>query len=522
MAKQAKKIGVQTKPQGLDGVGAEASYMLRLLQQDRAPSGTYRTYREMLEDPTIALSHAATTAPIISAACSVEADDDAKEDAVRTIEDTFLPQIRRLISNSCRSIYYGWQSFEKVWKIDDDGRLVIERFKPLVPDNTTCMIDRQTGALNGVKQNGVELDRGHCLVITHDSEGDNPYGRSRMENLRKWAWKPWTTGMAKLAQYQSKAAGIIPVVRYPEGQGQNAAGQVVRNYEAASQMILQLSQAFGIAMPNTIPDWAMEAARQGINVSDVMAWSASFLETSPGHASEFVEALSYQDKLKVRGYLLPERAILEGQHGTKAEAGTHGDIAVQISQQFLDYVVDEVNKQCVDDVLSANFGPSEKGKVYIKPGPIQDEARALVSGIVTSLYSSNPDLAMAQLDFNAMLDSLRLPKVEEDISDDDGLDVVDTVDATAPVSTDAAVQDTSLTGVQITSLRELADAVTRKQTSVETAKNIAYVSFPTVDRRVLDSIMDGAASFTPAPEVEDPVAKFSRTIGNSARGKRAK
>ena len=411
-----RKLGSQTKPQGLNGVGGEASAMMGLLFKGTTPAGTYRTYRDMLEDPTIALAHAAATAPIVAAGWSIESDDDAPDGAQELIEDVFEPLRGRLIYQACRAIYYGWQSFEKVWGIDDDGRLVIERFKPLIPDNTEIAIDKDNGAVIGVKQAGITLDRGHCVIVTNDSEGENPYGRSRMENLRKWAWKPWTAGMEKLAQYQAKTAGVIPVCRYPEGSGKNASGQTVQNYEAATQMILQLQMAHGIVMPTAIPDWAMDAIRSGSNIADLMAWQVSFLETRAGHGAEFIESLSYQDKLKVRGYLLPERAILEGQFGTKAEAGVHGDIAVLISQQFLDCIIEELNRQAVDDVLMVNFGPTAKGKVYLTPGPIQDQAMALYQSIVTALYSGSPDLALEQLDMDAILDSLRLPKAQESIT----------------------------------------------------------------------------------------------------------
>ena len=481
-----RKVGTQTKPQGLNGIGAEASAMIGMLFRGSVPAGSYQTYRDMLEDPTIALSHAATTAPIIAAGWSIEADDDAPEGAKELIEDVFEPLRGRLMYQACRAIYYGWQSFEKVWGIDDMGRMVIERFKPLIPDYTEVAIDRDTGQVVGVKQGGVVLDRGHSVIISNDSEGENPYGRSRLENLRRWAWRPWTQGMEKLAQYQAKTAGVVPVIRYPEGEGKNASGQTVRNYEAATQMNLQLGLAHGIVMPTAIPDWAMDALRSGQNISDLMAWSVSFLETRAGHGAEFITSLSYQDKLKVRGYLLPERTILEGQFGTKAEAGVHGDIAVLISQQFLDCVVEELNRQAVDDVLVVNFGKSVRGKVYLTPGPIQDSAKALYQTIVSALYGGNPDLALEQLDMDAMLDSLRLPKASEDIDEVDPMDV-------APVGGTIMVPNES---------------------------NPAN----TDDRATLDRIMDGASKFVPSPEEPQPAPRFSRTIENAVkqRAKRAK
>jgi len=419
MAKSKPKVaGPQTKMQGLNGVGAEASAMVGLLFGNTTQPGTYRTYRQMLENPTVALAYAATCAPIISAAWSVEADDDAPEGAKELIEDVFEPMRAKLLAQCCKSIIFGWQGFEKVWTVDDAGYQVIERFKPLLPEYTDISIDKDTGRVIGLQQGDVKLDEGHCVLITNDSEAENPYGRSRFENIRRWAWKPWTNGMDKLAMYQAKTAGVIPVCRYPEGSGVNASGQTVGNYEAATQMLLQLQQAHGIAIPTSIPDWAMDAIRSGSNIADMMAWQVDFLESSPGHGAEFVASLEYQDKLIVRGMLLPERAILEGQFGTKAEAGVHGDIAVLISQQFLECVVHDLNRQAVDDLLRTNFGSSVVGKVYLTAGPIMDHARQLVQDIVKQLYAGSPDLALEQLDIDGMLDQLKLPKAAEDVSEE--------------------------------------------------------------------------------------------------------
>jgi hypothetical protein len=50
------------------------------------------------------------------------------------------------------------------------------------------------------------------------------------------------------------------------------------------------------------------------------AWRLEVQGSAGGQQQGFVDRLRYLDSLKVRGMLLPERAILEGQHGTLAES----------------------------------------------------------------------------------------------------------------------------------------------------------------------------------------------------------
>lgn len=392
------------------------AYDLRTLtkQSETAGCGDYATYREMLNDPTIALCQAAAAAPIRSAGWSVEADDDAPEEAVSLITDIFESHRPWILAQAVRSIYYGWQGFEKVWSIDEGGYTIITQFKPLLPDWTEITVD-EYGTMTGMRQHGVTLDLSKSLVISYDVEGDNWYGRSRMENLRRWAWCPWKGGARKLEQYQTKTAGVIPMITYPEGQGYDQNNGVLTNYEIATRALATLSQATGIAMPNTLHPWAEDALRNGANLNDLLAWKIQLIEPRAGHGSEFVGALSYQDKLKARGYLIPERAILEGQYGTKAEAGTHGDVALSISQSVLDDIVRQINMQAVDDVLSTNFGPDVRGKVYLKPAPIEDDELMLFRELVKGLYTSAPDLMRTDLDMDAILDRLNLPKAAEHI-----------------------------------------------------------------------------------------------------------
>jgi len=53
----------------------------------------------------------------------------------------------------------------------------------------------------------------------------------------------------------------------------------------------------------------------------------SATNTSQG---SFIDRQKYLDALKMRAFGLPERSILEGSHGTKAEADVHADIAPNV------------------------------------------------------------------------------------------------------------------------------------------------------------------------------------------------
>lgn len=375
--------------------------------------GDYETYREMRKDPTIAMARAAATAPIKAADYAVQADDDAPADAVELIQDMLAPLWRRLIKESCQALDYGFQAFEKIWQVKD-GALTVTRIKALMPDLTDFVIDPH-GNVVAVRNTGVDLRPDEHFVYTYDGEFGNPYGRSRHENIRKQAWNPYRKIAEQCDRYFSKASGIIPLVRYPLGQNYNAAGQLVSNGEIAQDLVNYLSTARGITMPQEYQSWAEELIRKGINPVDLLAWSITFLETPHGHGQEFNESMRYYDSLKSRGWLVPERAIIEGQFGTKAEAESHADVGLGVAQETYFEIVEQINAQIVDHVLAVNYGPEAVGKVYVVPTPIKDRERELARKILESILT-NPgslELVLTTLDIDAMLDREGLPKVAE-------------------------------------------------------------------------------------------------------------
>ncbi len=91
-----------------------------------------------------------------------------------------------------------------------------------------------------------------------------------------------------------------------------------------------------------------------------------------GQQQGFVDRLRYLDSLKVRGMLLPERAILEGQHGTLSESQSQGNLALLQAELVHHHLTREINRQAVDPVLEANWGPAYRGKVRLEAAPLSD------------------------------------------------------------------------------------------------------------------------------------------------------
>ena len=195
----------------------------------------------MRQDPTIALARAVASAPIKAAQHSWEAEDGTPDDWVEAAQEAVDKVWKHAVRELLWALDYGWKGCEIVWGVDEDsGLLAPERIKPLAVDYTEIITDPQTGNYLGLRNSGVDLGWGKSLYFGNDVEDQDYYGRARNENIRENAWGPWLDLCLKQRNYFAKAAGVLPMVRYPKGMGRDANGNPVANHELAQKLVASL------------------------------------------------------------------------------------------------------------------------------------------------------------------------------------------------------------------------------------------------------------------------------------------
>lgn len=376
----------------------------------RPDPATFGTYREMRKVPTIALARAVAQAPIRTAEVGYEG---AAEDTPKERIDFIGMEMRRiwpkLVGDMTFGIDYGFSPFENVFAVKN-GLIGFDRVKSLVVDKTTIVIDRETGQFAGFRQGRVELSRAKSFLYTHDKEADNYYGRSRFENIRETAYTTWKELSKRHQQFAKKIASIIPVLHYPEGESEDENGSVESNFELAKKAIFKMMQGDGIVIPNEFARWAEDLGRT-TNPEKLRAWIFDFLEVKGNHLGPLVDSMRYQDSLMFRGILVPERTAIEGQLGTKAEAGAHGAIAIIIADLTLREMLAAVNEQLIDCLLLLNWGAEAMGSVRARTIGLDPLTQAFFGRLVEKLLSL-PDLALQInnfTDFDAILREVGLP-----------------------------------------------------------------------------------------------------------------
>ena len=381
---------------------------------------SYATYRKMRTSPTLAIGRVAAQAPVkFLAARATWAGGKGDAEKVKFVKDALNPMWRAFVRECCNyGVDYGFQAFEVVWESrKQDGRLALlpKAIKPLLADITKPKIDEDTGELVGLTNTGareVTLTGSQFAWYAHNAEAGNPWGSARLENCRQ-PWHAWESCFKKIGQYVTKVAGVIPMVEYPEGRTQDESGAMKDNFDLANAIMARLGSGHGVTMPNTLVAWAQEMVERGVDTSKMQAWKISFLEAGQ-HGGDLEKIIGYIDKSMLRGYIVPERAVLEGTHGTKADASAHGDLLISMGSEVAHEITECWNKYVVDPTVEANFGAEAVGTIRMSMPKTEGEDVKTLVAVLKQILNTPPGLEsfMASVDLDAMLEQGGFPLEE--------------------------------------------------------------------------------------------------------------
>lgn len=379
-----------------------------------APSpSTYRTFRAMRKNPTVALGRIVGTLPIRTAPITIEADEGVPEERVVWVQQEIDRLWPRLVRDMLYARDFGFAPFEKLWQVDKtSGWLTYRKLKYLLPEKTTILLEESDGSFGGLKQGKVELEPEKCLVYSYDREADNYYGEPLLANIVD-TWSNWTHAFTKLGLYVTYAAGALPIIEYPPGTSRDAGGQEKSNYEHAVTLGQNIARGKAAVVPNVLAGYAEDLARGGINPEQFKAWRFTFLEAG-NHGEEIVGILRHYETLMLRGELVPERAALEGQTGNRAEAETHGDLGGQIGNLELTDILRHLNEYVIDPMLGNNWGIDAEGSIRAKVDSTDPRSQAffrdLVKQFATGVHTAEDLLRVVEID--TLVEQAGLPLVE--------------------------------------------------------------------------------------------------------------
>lgn len=320
-------------------------------------TGTDTNYRWMLQHPVLRLVRSIAVGSIVSSTWEyVKSDKAVPDEQVELIADAFNPIRTQLVNDFyVRGRDHGWACGEPIWEsrlISGRMRTVIARVKPLAPEHTEVLEDpcgNMTGLRNMVRVtdvSSVDLPAPYkAWKYTYDSENGYHYGRSWLENVRATAWKDWLDCAQQLQKLGAKITGIITVITSPSGTFPTGRKKADGTYEHVSykenaELVVKAlasgapgawMPALGIAVDPKGNIEANKVLNQLAGKPLINVDTKDFGSNAPAILG-ILDRMKHDEELMFAGGLRPARSGLEGQHGTKAEAGIHTDTGTMNSE----------------------------------------------------------------------------------------------------------------------------------------------------------------------------------------------
>ena len=416
---------------GMFGVATGASPLDRL----KPTPATIDGFRKMRRHPTIALARSVFCAPIRSASYTLEATRDADAPATKAIlaraKAEVLPVLTGAFADLTYALDYGYQAFESVFKpAAAGGGTDLASLKMLLPELTSVVLDEAggfDGLMNGPgaapwaptdASRATYLPAEYCAWHAHEREGDNWYGESVLERCRA-PYDEWREYSEKRRRYLTMISAPIPWVKYPaETEAKMVGGASLPAYQVAMMLIDSLATCKGIGLPKWDKSYLMDMARasgKAPGSGEQTAWEVGILDPGPDRSGAHTEGLRHCEIQMVRAWLLPERAVLEGQHGTKAESGTQASLGLAGAELVSQDMGVTLSVGPLDSWLVFNYGEQARGLLRVKPEQTDPKKAELLSSICKALLGAPVNFAdVARLmDFRAVFELLGIPATPE-------------------------------------------------------------------------------------------------------------
>lgn len=402
-----EKTGAQTlaRPTAMDGVIYPIENRIDQM-----------TYLALLRDPTIALARCLMVSPITLVPITLQVDEDAPDGAEELIQEQILDRKdvwMKLALEGC--IDFGWSVFENVYEYDKEKEcVVLKKQKQLLHEITWLRANPYTGDFAGIMQDNiitgrrVYLDQNKVQLYNFDQRGSNWYGNSILDNALLPS-KRWYELEAMAFGYMRKIAGAHWVVKYPVGTT-NCNGVDKDNSEIAQELLKNLEANGAIAIPQDL-----ESYRYPQEGGQNLSWVVENISDNGASSASYVDQERYYDILKVRGMMLPERMILEGEFGTKAEAVAHSESAVAGMEMRYRGIVRDMDAQTKQQLLALNYGEKYRNCVKLVPAEITRDDKAFMKELYSALLN-NADVGhviASGVDTEQLQQLLSVPKNEK-------------------------------------------------------------------------------------------------------------
>jgi len=263
---------------------------------------------------------------------------------------------------------------------------------------------------------GVYRDARYGLLSVNQPWIDPIMGWARTRDCREEWWRA-RKSEENADRSERKASGIQMLIEIMQGLDvKNADGSQMTMQQLGQTYLNAAIQGQCIVAPLATFDLAsIEKNPELAGIPQVKVKEFDWGETATAVMAH-LERIDKLDTKIMRSYCRPEREAMEGQHGTKAEAGTQGAIGTLDSEFIASQAMQQYNRQVLSRWAVTNFGADAAEVVGLVQAPLSDPQQQFLQDFAKALAqdtNTGQDF-QANVDQRALLDRVEVPMVSKD------------------------------------------------------------------------------------------------------------
>lgn len=492
------QLARQSKPKTDEEVGtsaATASGSASLLFNGEVINADKITVKDLVkmrqEDGTASALYNVMTLPIMANPYDIEADPDdvngvqaefVKEALTRpSYKGGMSTPFSLVIADALRAVLEGYRLFEKVYTLNQDGKIVYRKIASRDNSTLTILADDR-GGFNGAKQEAYLNGKWQSVLIPREKSFLFTFGKEKNWLLGESAFR------AAYYHYDKKH----------------------RLYYLAHQAVQQFAIApkVGIAPPKATQDDldAGVAALDELSVNSAAAlpngWTLPSVST--GGRIDPLTLIDHHDAAMARSILAHFIMLGSGgSTGSWALSSDQSDMFILALRGLMSNLEEHITAYIVADLIDYNFEVPHYPKFRF--ADLTTATTNIIKETFMKILEKDPskvndEVIEAIVQRMAELLEIELPKQDEK-KDDESAATGDIQSVAGAIDQSAEIAKQALNGAQIGSLLDVVNQIATGQLPFDTGRQTLIAAFPFLSEAEIDKILSPVKDFVPKPQL---------------------
>src|SRR3972149_7896375 len=313
---------------------------------------------------------------------TLECDDE--DPNTKLIIEKMLKKVwKKMIKEALEKLDFGFKAMEIRYekgslKYTDENEdiqkfdgMLFKSPKGLDSETIEILVEKDDGSFRGFRQhNTIEVltKERKPLLFTNNLESGQYYGISAQEPSFPFWYDANLNRQFHMRWLERKGTGFFKGW-FPKGET-DIEGAMVSNQQVMLDMLDTIMEGNAIALPS------------GRDDKGNLLWDIVFM-SDEDKTDPFIARAKYIDDMILRSFIIPEKALTQGEVGARSSIEAFQDMFIQLKQDVLDTTVETIDSYFLPNFIELNFGMDIEA--HVSAGKLDDNSKEVAGKLVEKL-----------------------------------------------------------------------------------------------------------------------------------------